>query len=316
MSAESTAIARSGGGFTIAPANMRELLDFADMASRSDLVPKDYKGKPGNVVLAVQMGGELGLSPMQALQNIAVINGRPCLWGDAMLALCLPYLDQFEESDDGETATCVAVRGKVRATQKFSMADARTAGLANKEGPWKTYPRRMRQMRARGFALRDTCADILRGIQSAEEQEDVVRARNAVKAEVTSERTVEDPKLSAPKQERTSEPPPAAAGPTFLKNFPDKNWAGKPLSAAPPEVIGDYIESLENMLKDETRKRFWPNVQKALTEASAVYDARVAAEMDKAAKPDPVAEGLQKVVDERESDQSLNSEGSWLEAPQ
>ena len=39
-------------------------------------------------MLAVQLGSEVGLRPMQALQNIAVINGRPAVWGDALPGLC------------------------------------------------------------------------------------------------------------------------------------------------------------------------------------------------------------------------------------
>ncbi|AKR49480.1 hypothetical protein [Acetobacter pasteurianus] len=54
-----------------------ELFTFSKMAANSDLMPKDYKGKPENIMIAVQMGSELGLAPMQAIQNIAVINGRP-----------------------------------------------------------------------------------------------------------------------------------------------------------------------------------------------------------------------------------------------
>lgn len=49
------------------------------------------------------------------------------------------------------------------------MEDARKAGLAGKQGPWTSYPKRMRQMRARAFALRDVFPDVLRGMPVAEE---------------------------------------------------------------------------------------------------------------------------------------------------
>src|SRR3989337_1914380 len=58
-------------GFTLAPTNWKELLEFAELAAKSDLVPKDYRGKPANIVLAVQWGGELGVAPLQAMQGIA-----------------------------------------------------------------------------------------------------------------------------------------------------------------------------------------------------------------------------------------------------
>lgn len=161
------------------PTNIEQAMKLAELVARSDLAPKDYKGKPGNVFVAMQMGHELGLSPMQSIQNIAVINGRPSVWGDALLALCQAHQDFADiiETDDGAEATCtVKRRGRTDVTRHFSMEDAKRAGLLGKQGPWSSYPARMRQMRARGFALRDAFADALRGLSSAEEQEDVVRA--------------------------------------------------------------------------------------------------------------------------------------------
>lgn len=68
--------------FSLAPQSIDEALRFAEMRSKSSLVPKDFSGNPGNILVAVQWGMELGLQPMQAMQNIAVINGRPSLWGE------------------------------------------------------------------------------------------------------------------------------------------------------------------------------------------------------------------------------------------
>lgn len=162
------------------PRSFQELMHFAEIASTSGMVPTDYAGKPGAIVIACQMGAELGLAPMQSLQNIAVINGRPSVWGDTLLALvraspvCDDVVERIEGTGDGMVAICVATRkGKQPVEGRFSMAEARTAGLANKTGPWKTYPRRMLQMRARGFALRDAFPDVLRGLITAEEAQDM-----------------------------------------------------------------------------------------------------------------------------------------------
>jgi hypothetical protein len=58
--------------------NFGELVQFSQMAAKSRLVPPEYRGQPESVMLAVQLGSELGLSPMQSIQNIAVIgSGRP-----------------------------------------------------------------------------------------------------------------------------------------------------------------------------------------------------------------------------------------------
>jgi len=189
---ENTALAVAGPRqqFDLSPQNFEQALVFADYLADSEMVPKDFKGKPGNCLIAMQWGAELGLKPLQALQNLAVINGRPSLWGDAVLALVLssPACEYVRESDDGETATCrVKRRGDAEHVVTFSMGDAKTAGLVGKQGPWTQYPKRMRQMRARAFALRDKFADVLKGIAIAEEQVDMAAPRDMGMADVVKQ---------------------------------------------------------------------------------------------------------------------------------
>lgn len=160
---------------------------FAKMVAASDFAPKDFKGKPESCLLAIQHGSEVGLSPMQSLQSIACINGRPSVWGDAALALVMgsPVCEHVSEGIDGEgeqmAAICVAKRrGYEKATVvRFSVADAKKAGLWGKSGPWTQYPKRMLQLRARGFALRDAFPDVLKGLVTAEEAQDYPQAEPA-----------------------------------------------------------------------------------------------------------------------------------------
>jgi len=150
-------------------------------------VPKDYQGKPENILVAVQWGREVGLGPLQALQNISVINGRPAIWGDAMLALvrgspkCLYVHEDIDGENEAMTATCRCARrdqeGEIVST--FSVDDAKKANLWGRQGPWTQYPKRMVQMRARGFALRDGFPDVLRGVISMEEAQDIPPDRPA-----------------------------------------------------------------------------------------------------------------------------------------
>ncbi len=171
----STAL-RPAGQFDLSPQTFEQALTFSQYLADSDLVPKDFKGKPGNCLIAMQWGSELGLKPLQSLQNLAVINGRPALWGDAVIALVLssPVCEYVTEDDDGHTAYCrVKRKGAPEQVRTFSMDDAAKAGLANKQGPWMQYPKRMRQMRARAFALRDVFPDVLRGMPIAEELQDM-----------------------------------------------------------------------------------------------------------------------------------------------
>ena len=163
-----------------APATLGEAMEFSKMLADSTMVPRAYQGKPQDILVCVQWGQEIGLAPLQALQNIAVINGKPSVYGDAAMALvqasavCEDVQEYFEgEGTPNPIAVCVAKRrGRKEVVAKFSVEDAKRAGLWGKTGPWQAYPKRMMQMRARGFALRDAFPDVLKGLITAEEAQD------------------------------------------------------------------------------------------------------------------------------------------------
>jgi hypothetical protein len=178
----------------LAPTSFDEGYRMAQLMASSDLVPKNFKNKAADVLVAIELGIELGLAPMQALQSIAVINGRPSVWGDGFLALIMacPFYrdhDEYYEVDgkrkDGVTAddlkkdTTAAVCTFLRSnkatpvTRRFTVAQAKKANLLGKEGPWQQYPDRMLSMRARSFAGRDCFPDVLRGLVTAEEAQDI-----------------------------------------------------------------------------------------------------------------------------------------------
>lgn len=192
----------TGRAFSLAPTSLGEAMKLAEVMAGSDMVPRDYKGKAGNVLIAVQMGAELGLQPMQAIQNIAVINGRPALWGDAALAVvsahpeCEDVVEKIEGEGELMQASCTIKRsGREPVVRKFGYTEAKRAGLWGKEGPWKTYPQRMLQMRARSWAMRDAFADALRGIGVVEEVRDIqprdVEAEILISAEQVARLTTE-----------------------------------------------------------------------------------------------------------------------------
>jgi len=147
------------------------------MIAKASFCPKDFRGKPEEVLCAIQYGMEIGLSPMQAIQSIAVINGKPSIYGDGLIGLCLSFseCEYINEHFDEKTMTAVCKvkrKGRPEVVSIFSKEKAMNAKLWGKDGPWKTYPERMLQMRARGFALRDAFADRLKGIITAEEARD------------------------------------------------------------------------------------------------------------------------------------------------
>lgn len=167
----------------IVPIDFEGAYRIANVVTQAGMAPKTLQTVE-KAMVAILHGLEVGLTPMNALQAIAVINGRPTIWGDGAIGLIrasglLEYMEEFYENEDDPIkmkAVCVVKRkGEPKPVKTdFSMADAKKAGLLAKEGPWQTYPKRMLKMRAR-WALRDTFADVLKGLQIREEVEDMDR---------------------------------------------------------------------------------------------------------------------------------------------
>lgn len=162
-------------------ASIDEAFRFARAVVASGFAPKGME-KPESVMIAIQLGMELGLTPMAALQNTAVINGRPAIYGDAALALVRAsgLLDSYVEEEIGEPGkdthgykVTVARKGSAASSETFTVADAKQAKLWGKPGPWSDYPRRMLKFRARGFILRDQFGDVLKGLRTVEEARDI-----------------------------------------------------------------------------------------------------------------------------------------------
>ncbi len=161
--------------FDLSPQTFDQALQFSEYLAASEMVPKAYRGKPGDCLIAMQWGMEIGLKPLQALQSIATINGKPGLFGDAGKAILLAAGCEIDEDDMAIVRTngyarCKITRPGRKPTERtFSEADAATANLWGKEGPWKTYPYRQMMWRAFWFAARDAASDLLRGLNGAEE---------------------------------------------------------------------------------------------------------------------------------------------------
>lgn len=155
-------------------------MKLAGQLATSELVPKCFRGKPQDLFLCWSMGYQVGLTPEQSMQCIAVINGKPAMWGDDMLALCMSHRDfddiietPIVKNDSVIGYNCTVKRkGKADKESIFTLDMAKKAGLLAKGGVWNQYPERMLKLRARGFCLRDAFPDALKGIKPREEVED------------------------------------------------------------------------------------------------------------------------------------------------
>ena len=230
-----------------APKSTAEAMELAKTLASSQLIPKAFQQRPGDVFVAMMWSHSLGIPIVQGLQGIAVINGKPSLYGDALLAICMGsgQMADIEEtvtgSADNLTATCkVTRRGKpTPVVSTFSIADARAAGLLGKPGPWKQYTSRMLKMRARAFALRDAFPDVLSGIASAEEMQDVEGTATEKATENVAEQVAKMPRrrsklpVQAPREGTEAEVGKPAAPAQELPLPPEPEPAPAPAPEAP-----------------------------------------------------------------------------------
>ena len=235
---------------------------FSQYVARSGLAPKGIQTNEA-IFVAVQMGLEVGLTPMAALQNIAVINGRPSIWGDAQLAVVrgtgqLEGFEEWYEQDgkrlprnpatypDSTTAVCrIKRRGYPAAEVGFSVADAKLGKLWGKDGPWTQYPFRMLKSRARAFALRDMFGDALKGILTAEEAGDLKDERIPEPSFMKA-----DPMTQIPPLTRVNQTPPLAQVPMVVDIFPPTEPATRAKTRAPkPAAVAEAPEGGMNICK-------------------------------------------------------------------
>ncbi|MBA8799201.1 hypothetical protein FHW77_002920 [Agrobacterium sp. RC10-4-1] len=191
------ALVAGGAISAIVPQSIEESFRLSEAIHMSGMAPSGFDS-PQKVMIAMLAGLEIGLPPMAAVQSVAVINNRPCIWGDALIGvvrkspLCLYVTEWIEGEGDEMIAHCETHRkGEPRPVKmSFSVADAKKAGLwqtearitkksrdggtyqKDNDSPWYKYPKRMLQMRARAWCLRDVYADVTKGMQVREEVED------------------------------------------------------------------------------------------------------------------------------------------------
>jgi len=224
----------SGFGLVMSPTTIADTRAFCDMLAKTDFVPKAFRGKPDSIMVVGAMGARLGVDVFTAMSGIADINGKPCVYGDLMMAVCQQHPD-FDDCIEGTEGTpyedafaaiCTVKRkGRSPKVVRFSVQEAKEASLWKKSGPWTTMPQRMLQMRARSFALRDSFADALAGFHSREEMEGLepidVTASATVRAEpkpakrraveTTADAAVAAAQVDVPRDEPAEEQNPAVA---------------------------------------------------------------------------------------------------------
>lgn len=255
--------------------NFDDLQRIADYIAKSKLIPVHLQGKPADVAIILWKSHELGFSPMQGLDSIDVIQGKPAVKPEAQLALIYskaPKAYVHVQSDSKTLVVTVkASREKGEEPQSFTwdMDRARKMQLDKKDNYVK-QPLVMLKWRAIGEMARTVFPDIMRGLKNTEEALDwdnsdpdptdkaaelEARLNNAKPIEVT----VEPAQTSAPAQTApapepttTAEPESPASGPSagdFIPAF--DRYSGKALKSINPTDLASYYTKVKKWFHDE-----------------------------------------------------------------
>lgn len=177
---------------------MREIYQIATIFSASNLVPECYRGGDksvgrANCFVALSMGFELGIAPMQALTHITVVNGRPGIDGQLAVALANKRAPikggiRYEEGGKGDDQFCTAysidAESGERREYTLTIADAKTAGWFNKShSHWTKDPKLMLRYRSAKYLVNTNWPDALMGMHTVDELEDAVAAQKGAQAE-------------------------------------------------------------------------------------------------------------------------------------
>ena len=161
------------------------LLEQAKFLSNSTIVPVQYQRKPENCYIAIDMANRMGVPVMMVMQNLYIVQGKPSWSGTAIKSMLensgkfedleTVYVGQPNTDNWGAFVTAkLKKNGKVLKGATVTIKTAKDEGWYNKAGSkWKTMPELMLTYRANAWFARQFAPELLMGLQSVEEVEDV-----------------------------------------------------------------------------------------------------------------------------------------------
>lgn len=160
----------------LTPQSVADANTMAVTLAKSKLVPDHFRDKPSDVFMAITYGLELGMPPVTSLMAIAVIKGKPTLYASAMVALVLGsgkavYFRCVESTGTSATYETQRANSPEPERKTFTVEDAKAAGLLG--GMYSKYPKQMLEARAKAYLARDVYPDVLHGMMSAEEAQEL-----------------------------------------------------------------------------------------------------------------------------------------------
>lgn len=189
--------------------NFKNAMQMATQLAKSDMIPTIYKNKPENCIIALELSNRLKLSPFLVMQNMYIVQGKPS-WSSSFIISCINGSGRFAgplkfEMDAGRTK-CRAyatekISGEKLVGPLITMEMAQAEGWLGKNGSkWKTMPELMLRYRAAAFFGRLYCPEIINGMLTDDEAQDIRPLEDNDVTDVFAEEMPQsevDPKLEA-----------------------------------------------------------------------------------------------------------------------
>ena len=183
-----------------------------DMVGRTADLPSGYKGKPGNVILAYEYGRRNNLSLLEVMQKISFIQGKPTWSAEAMRArlnqsgYIVPPISYKWNDEHTACRVSATLKSDKRVLEgpEVSMTMAQKDGWT-KNSKWQTIPEQMLMNRATTFFVRYYFPDILDGIISGDEAEDIAAINGTLEYE---DKTAPAPAPAPAEPEQPKQPSP------------------------------------------------------------------------------------------------------------
>jgi hypothetical protein len=171
--------------------DMFEMMDkaykFAEILSSSDIVPSHYRNKPANCFIAVQTAYRMNMDPMLVMQNTYVVSGK--LGMNTAFAISLANNSgifengiryKLEGTGENMKATAYAIlkKGGDEISYTFTFAMAKAEGYT-RNPKYRTMPDLMLRYRAATLLIRTHVPEVINGMHTVDELEDVKVAEEA-----------------------------------------------------------------------------------------------------------------------------------------
>lgn len=158
--------------------------DIAQKLSKSSLLPKEYQGHPENTLLAMGMAQKMGLDLITTANNLQLIQGR-LEWKGSFVTALIETSGKFKDLDfvyvgekDKDTYGCYLEATRIRDNKRIkgttiTIAMAKGDGWYDRNKKWKTMAEQMLLYRAATFFGRAYCSEVLGGLSTEGELEDI-----------------------------------------------------------------------------------------------------------------------------------------------